>query len=288
MGRQHRHDEAGAFQHVMNRGADRQDIYSSDHDRLFFEHHLGDLDERGLLEVHAYALMNNHFHALVRSPGSLSDAMHRLGCEYARWYNNEHHRDGPLFRNRFISIPIANEEQLLVASRYIHRNPLAFVPPESLPAYRWSSLGAYLGRREVPDWLHLDVVGPLLGSIEDHRRFVLQAHPSDKDHSLWQRMRRPVDLVEIERAVSSVTQHEPRSLVEFGVGRHRGEPMAMVLMLAVELRAAPAEHLARQYGLSSAGAVRAAARRGRVRLVDDPGFADLRGRVMSTLFGAAA
>ena len=112
MGRPHRYDEAGAWHHVMNRGADRQDIFSSDHDRLFFEHHLGDLDKRGLLETHAYALMDNHFHTLVRSPGSLSDAMHRLGCEYARWYNNEHGRDGPLFRNRFVSISVTSEEQL--------------------------------------------------------------------------------------------------------------------------------------------------------------------------------
>jgi REP element-mobilizing transposase RayT len=268
----------------MNRGADRQDIFSSEHDRLFFEHHLGDLDKRGLLEIHAYALMDNHFHTLVRSPGSLSDAMHRLGCEYARWYNNEHGRDGPLFRNRFISIPVTSEEQLLVASRYIHRNPLAFVPLEALPAYRWSSLGAYLRHREAPDWLHLDVVGPLLGDIDAHRTFVQQAHPSDNDHSLWHSMRRPVDLTEIERAVSNVTHLEPKSFV----GARRGEPLALVLMLAVELRAAPAERLAQQYGIPSAAAVRAAARRGRVRLVDDPNFALLRGHVMSALFGAAA
>jgi putative transposase len=228
--------------------------------------------------------MDNHFHTLVRSPGSLSDAMHRLGCEYARWYNNEHGRDGPLFRNRFISIPVTSEEQLLVASRYIHRNPLAFVPLEALPAYRWSSLGVYLGHREAPDWLHLDVVGPLLGDIDAHRTFVQQAHPSDNDHSLWHSMRRPVDLTEIERAVSNVTHLEPKSFV----GARRGEPLALVLMLAVELRAAPAERLAQQYGIPSAAAVRAAARRGRVRLVDDPNFAQLRGHVMSALFGAAA
>ena len=129
----------------MNRGADRQDIFSDDDDRHMFEHHAGDLVRRGLLEIHAYALMDNHFHFLGRSPqGELSAAMHRLGCEYARWYNRRHRRDGPLFRNRFVSVLIDDEEQLLVASRYIHRNPLAFVPPAALGAYRWSSLGPYL------------------------------------------------------------------------------------------------------------------------------------------------
>jgi len=287
MGRQPRQDASGAWHHLTNRGADRQDIFSSDTDRLVFEHHLGELDRRGLLEIHAYALMDNHFHLLGRSPdGTLSDAMHRLGCEYARWYNNEHERDGPLFRNRFVSVPVTDAEQLTVATRYIHRNPLAFVPLPALAAYRWSSYGAYLGRRDTPDWLHRDIVEALMGDADRHRAFVERPHPADKDPARWSALRPPLDLPDIERAVHQVTRVDPGSLI--GLGGQRPEPLALVLVIAVELRAAPAERLAQRYGLRSAGAVRAAARRARVRLSDDADFAALRSRVISALFDAAA
>jgi len=285
MGRPHRIDTTGAWHHLMNRGADRQDIFSSDDDRFVFEDQLGELARRGLLEIHAYTLMGNHFHVLGRSPeGELSRAMHRLGSEYARWYNHEHHRDGPLFRNRFVSVAVGSTEQLLTESRYIHRNPLAFVPTASLAAYRWSSLGPYLRRRERPDWLRLDLIDGLIGDPDQHRTFVEASHPSDKDHSRWQTMRPPVDLADIERAIQEVTGTDPACSV--ADGPRSNDRLSIAIVLAVELRAATAEQLARRYGASSPASTRAAARRGRVRLGADPAFARLRDRAMSQLFAA--
>lgn len=282
MGRPPRHDEAGAWHHLMNRGADRQDICSDDEDRHMFEHHAGELVRRGLLEIHAHALMDNHFHFLGRSPeGELSAAMHRLGCEYARWYNRRHRRDGPLFRNRFVSVLIDDDEQLLVASRYIHRNPLAFVPPEALANYRWSSLGPYLGRRQSPDWLSCGVLDGLIGDSRRHEEFVMQAHPSDVDHARWAPFRGGIDAAQIERALALVTGGDPTSNVR--AGRRLVDPFVMLIVLAVELRVETAEQLADRYGLSSPAAVRTLARRGRVRLADDAAFDRLRSRTLAML-----
>lgn len=282
MARPPRHDEAGAWHHLMNRGADRQDIVSDDDDRHMFEHHAGELVRRGLLEIHAYALMDNHFHLLGRSPeGELSAAMHRLGCEYARWYNRRHLRDGPLFRNRFVSVPIDDEEQLLVVSRYIHRNPLAFVPTAALGNFRWSSLGVYLGNRESPDWLCRSVLDDLLGDRRQHERFVTQTHPSDNDHARWAPFRGASDAQEIERVLTAVTGADPTSRRR--TGRRLADPFVMLILLAVELRIETAEQLADRYGLASPAAVRTLARRGRVRLADDATFADLRIRTLAML-----
>jgi REP element-mobilizing transposase RayT len=282
MGRPPRHDTEGAWHHLMNRGADRQDIFSDDDDRVIFEHHTGELVRRGLLEIHTYVLMHNHFHLLVRSPaGQLSEAMHRLGCEYARWYNRRHGRDGPLFRNRFVSVPVTDDDQLVVASRYIHRNPLAFVPAPALSGYRWSSLGAYLGRRRSPEWLSRSVVDALMGSPRQHEEFVRGAHPSDDDHVRWSPFRASPDPGQLERAVAATFGSVPTSA---GSDR-RPHPDAFVLLvaLAVELRTETAEQIARRYGLPSAAAVRALARRGRVRLADDAGFEALRTRTLGRL-----
>jgi REP element-mobilizing transposase RayT len=211
MGRPPRHDTEGAWHHLMNRGADRQDIFSDDDDRVIFEHHTGELVRRGLLEIHTYVLMHNHFHLLVRSPaGQLSEAMHRLGCEYARWYNRRHGRDGPLFRNRFVSVPV-----------------------------------------------------------------------TDDDHVRWSPFRASPDPGQLERAVAATFGSVPTSA---GSDR-RPHPDAFVLLvaLAVELRTETAEQIARRYGLPSAAAVRALARRGRVRLADDAGFEALRTRTLGRL-----
>jgi hypothetical protein len=266
----------------MNRGADRQDIVSDDDDRHMFEHHAGELVRRGLLEIHGYALMGNHFHFLGRSPeGELSVAMHRLGCEYARWYNRRHRRDGPLFRNRFVSVLIDDDEQLLVASRYIHRNPLAIVPPAALGNYRWSSLGPYLGLRESPDWLCRSVLDELIGDRRRHEEFVMQTHNSDDDHARWAPFRAGLDASDIEGALAAVSGANPTSRVR--TGRRLADPFVMLIVLAVELRIETAEQLAERYGLSSPAAVRTLARRGRVRLADDAEFDRLRRRTLAML-----
>jgi REP element-mobilizing transposase RayT len=282
MGRPQRHDTAGAWHHLLNRGADRQDIVSDDDDRYMLEYHAGELVRRGLLEIHAYALMDNHFHFLGRSPdGELSAAMHRFGCEYARWYNRRHRRDGPLFRNRFVSVPIDDDEQLLVTSRYIHRNPLAFVPPAALGTYRWSSLGLYLRQRQSPDWLCRGVLDDLIGDRRAHEEFVRRTHPSDLDHARWAPFRSALDAQQIERALTAVTGANPTS--EVRLGRGFADPFVMLIVLAVELRIETAEQLAERYALASPAAVRALARRGRVRLASDTAFDRLRIRTLSLL-----
>jgi REP element-mobilizing transposase RayT len=282
MGRPLRHDTEGAWYHLMNRGADRQDIFSSDDDRLVAEQHLGDLVARDLLEIHAYAFMDNHFHMVVRSPcGELSTAMHRFGSEYARWYNRRHRRDGPLFRNRFISVPVTSDEQFLTASRYVHRNPLAMVPPAKLAAYRWSSLGAYLERRDAPAWLERSVLAAALSDGGRHLEFVLTPHESDADPERWAPFRISVELDSLEDALATLTGMDPRSMATSN--RRRSDSFVLLVTLAVELRIATAEHLAAQYGLPSAGAVRMIARRGRVRLVDEAHLARLRDATLSAI-----
>jgi REP element-mobilizing transposase RayT len=57
-----------AYYHVMNRGKGRQRVF---HDSTFYEALLKGLTEAHLrfgLEVHAYCLMENHYHLLIKTP----------------------------------------------------------------------------------------------------------------------------------------------------------------------------------------------------------------------------
>ncbi len=104
MARKWRIDYPGAWHHVMHRGARREAIYDDERDCILFLDLVGQTVNRFGLEVHAYALMPNHYHLLVRSvKGNLSRCMQHLNGSYARGFNSRRTCDGPVFRGRFRS-----------------------------------------------------------------------------------------------------------------------------------------------------------------------------------------
>ncbi len=265
----------------MNRGSDRQDIFSDDVDHRRYLSLVGDAVERGQIEVHANVEMTNHFHLLGRSPlGRISEAMHRIESEYARWYNDRHQRTGPLFTGRFVAVAIESDEQLLTVARYIHRNPLDKVSREALSGYRWSSYPVYLGCAERPDWLTTDVLTGIAGTdVEALRAFVEHDLSSDRPHSHHRAATVPLD--QLVETLGEITDIAPPALLQAAPGTAWARQL--LTMLAVELRAASTKELARVLGLSSDASVRVLARRGRVRNADDPSFAQCRTAVLASL-----
>ena len=78
----------GAYYHVMNRGAGYHDIFSSDDHRSMFLDLLRELHETFQVNIHAYCLMDNHYHLLLETPlGNLSRAMRHLNGIYTQRYN---------------------------------------------------------------------------------------------------------------------------------------------------------------------------------------------------------
>jgi REP element-mobilizing transposase RayT len=148
----------------MNRGVNRQTVFYGDIDRVEFGRRLADIHEVAGVETLAYCLMDNHYHLLLRSDeGNLSRAMQRLSGIYTRKTNSRLGRDGPLFRGRFHSIPVTDDQYLLAVVRYIHRNALDIPGVGSVDDYRWSSMRSVLGLRETPRFLNSEFVRGLFG-----------------------------------------------------------------------------------------------------------------------------
>jgi len=100
----------------MNRGAGRQMIFVQDTHREIFLELLREIHEMFEVETHAYCLMDNHYHLLLRTPqGNLSRAMRHLNGVYTQRYNRIQKTDGPLYRGRYKAILIDVDAYLLNA-----------------------------------------------------------------------------------------------------------------------------------------------------------------------------
>lgn len=267
----------------MNRGADHQDVFFVDDDYRKFEWLLGAATVDLGVEVHAYCLMTNHFHLLLRCPSAgLSQSLQALQFRYAQWFNHRYERDGPVFRGRFKSVVVDSDQQLLAVGRYVHRNPLAFVPTAALAAYRWSSLPVYLGRRKRPDWLSTSrLLQPFGGDADGFREFVVTDLATDHttDGAVPRSTPACADVDEAVGLVLGLDAAELRCSVpgSLSVGR------LLAVGLCVELRTSTTAELALHYGLTAPASVRTIARRTRIRQTADPAFAELRRRVLESM-----
>ena len=278
MARRIRDLTASEWFHVFNRGVDRQDVFSGDGDYLLFEQLLEESVSRFALEVHAYALMSNHFHLLVHCPdGRLSDAMQRICGRFGAAYNRRTKREGPVFTNRFKSVAVTTDPQLSQVARYIHRNPLVIVGPHALHAYRWSSLGVLVGSRDCPTWLSTGTVSDPGRPASDLLDYVLRPQPSDKGG--WTVPEFTCD--DIENAVLAGRSCD-RVAALAPVPGQMNELRTLVIMLAIELRAASVNELSDRYGVDPQS-VRRTARRGRVAAATESNFARRRESVLGLL-----
>ena len=115
----------GAWYHVMNRGASHQGIFLDDEDRKDFLKLLGETSKMWRIQVHAFCLLDNHYHLLIHTPlGNLSRSMRYVNGIYTQRFNRRHGNDGPIFRGRFKAILIDADSYLLEVVRYIHLNPV--------------------------------------------------------------------------------------------------------------------------------------------------------------------
>jgi putative transposase len=165
---------AGALYHLASRGNERRPIYRDQADRVRFLSILADVVERFHVILHAYVLMDNHYHLLVETlEANLARAMQALNGNHAQQFNRLHRRVGHLFQGRYKAILVDHDAYLLELSRYIHLNPVRAGIVERAEHYQWSSTQAYVGLRAAPPFLTVaDVLGHF-GRVahQAHRRY---------------------------------------------------------------------------------------------------------------------
>lgn len=145
---------AGHPHHVLQRGNNGQAIFVDDQDRGEFLRILADEASRAQVAVHAYVLLDDHFHLLATPLGdrSLPAWMQGLGRRYVRHFNDRHGRSGTLWNGRYRATLVQAETHLVAAMVYIDLHPVRAGQVTDPGEYRWSSHAHYAGRRIEP-WL---------------------------------------------------------------------------------------------------------------------------------------
>ncbi len=146
MARSLRLEFEGAFYHITSRGNLRDRIFFDDKDRERFLEIIRRTKERYGYLLHAYALMENHYHLFLETPkANISQIMQNINTSYTVYINKRHKRFGHLFQGRFKGIIVDKETYLIVLSRYIHLNPVRARIVKNPEDYRWTSYREYIG-----------------------------------------------------------------------------------------------------------------------------------------------
>lgn len=162
--------------HVMNRGAGKKNIFRNNKQRQFFIELLSEANKLFNIEVHAYCLMSNHYHLLIKTPfPNLSRTMQYINGVYTPYFNRDLNMDGPLFRGRYKAILISYDEYYLNVSRYIHLNPMEAKITNHPLSFRWSSYRYFVTSCQKPSWLNIKSTldfFPSTNPMEEYRKFI--------------------------------------------------------------------------------------------------------------------
>jgi putative transposase len=145
MARKPRHIEPNGYYHVISRSVNEEYIFTEESDFLYFCGLIREAKEKYPIRLFHYVLMNTHFHFVLQtfSKETLSSHLSHLKWHYTQWVKKKYGWKGPLWRERFKSLPVEDETYLQACGHYVEMNPVrAGICPE--PAdYQFSSYRKY-------------------------------------------------------------------------------------------------------------------------------------------------
>ncbi len=176
MPRPHRLFIPNVSAHLIQRGNNRMQIFSSHGDHIIFLELLKKNANRHSVEINAFVLMTNHYHLLATPTDEIGIPlmMKRLNGDYTRYFNRRHERIGTLWNGRYRGLLIHDERYWLTCLRYIEQNPLRAGMTNHPGDYAWSSYKVHaFGHGH--QWLKPHPLYLSLGRNEEERQAAYRA-----------------------------------------------------------------------------------------------------------------
>jgi putative transposase len=170
MARKLRFESAGGMYHVLNRGNYRQWVFSEEGAKVSFEKTLFEACERSGWILHAYVLMDNHFHLALETPEpNLSEGMRWLQSVFATRFNRFRKENGHIFQGRFKSVVVEDFDRLGWLCHYIHLNPVraGICDVQGLRRAPFGSYALLWNKRKRPSFLEFEACLESAGSLKD-------------------------------------------------------------------------------------------------------------------------
>lgn len=138
----------GEFFHIYNRAVGNELVFHND---VGYDHWLFLVKQYllPLCEIHAYCLLPNHYHLLVKinndiNPADFSKKMSDAANAFVKWNNLKYGRKGGLFMTPYKRKLLQNEDYLIWCLWYIHRNPFHHQFVSDWKSWKYSSYHAYI------------------------------------------------------------------------------------------------------------------------------------------------
>jgi REP element-mobilizing transposase RayT len=141
----------GATYHVFCRTARGEPVFAEDAEAADLVGRLAEVARRDGLQVLAWCVMPDHYHAVVRCASvPLWRSMRLLQGRYARSFNSRRRWSGPLWQGRYGARVLAGERAHAQAIAYVHLNPVAAGAVRDAAEWRWSGHRELLGEVAEP------------------------------------------------------------------------------------------------------------------------------------------
>jgi len=122
------------------------DLFRSDLDRIVFLRELARATAKSRWTCLAFCLMHTHYHLIVEvDDGALPIGMHALNFRYAVGFNQRHRMKGHVLGAQYDSRRLDADSHLLMAFRYVARNPVEAQLCAAPTQWPWSSYPSTVG-----------------------------------------------------------------------------------------------------------------------------------------------
>jgi putative transposase len=173
----------GQPQHVIVRGINREPLFYTREDYLFYLEKLKSACEKYECQLHAYVLMTNHVHLLLtpKTEVGIGKVIQSVGRYYVQYFNYLNKRTGTLWEGRYKATLVDSENYLLTCYRYLELNPVRASMVNHPLEYPWSSYH-YNAKGEANDRVTPHQVYLRLGATSEERqqryRILFKSHLS--------------------------------------------------------------------------------------------------------------